>query len=404
MSGQTLLLGSELVITKTLTIDGSALAEHVKISGGGAVRGFNVAAGANVTMNHLDVINGKVSNGNSGGGIYNQGTLTLTASTISGNIASGYGGGIYNQGTLTLTASTISGNITDGYGGGIHNRNGGVLTLNACTIANNAARYNGGGIHHGAGSTVIVNACTISGNNAQEYGGGISKSSNGTLTLIGSTLADNTAQYGGGIASRFDKTVLYNNLIGNNTASSGADCYGMLASQDYNLIQDTVRCIITGTLTHNITGQAPLLGPLSDNGGGTATHALLPGSPALDWIPNGANGCGGANTQDQRGFPRPMPAGGACDIGAYEQSNAAPVADAGASQLVTQGNVVTLNGGASYDPDSDPLTFAWTQTGGAAVSFTPTLSRTTFTAPNTAGILTFTLTVSDSHGLSDDPR
>ena len=41
-------------------------------------------------------------------------------------------------------------------------------------------------------------------------------------------------------------------------------------------------------------------------------------SPTLDWIPYGENGCGSELTVDQRGVPRPMPAGGACDIGAYE--------------------------------------------------------------------------------------
>jgi hypothetical protein len=42
-----------------------------------------------------------------GGGIDNNGTLTITASTISGNKT---GNGIDNNGTLTITASTISGN------------------------------------------------------------------------------------------------------------------------------------------------------------------------------------------------------------------------------------------------------------------------------------------------------
>ena len=36
------------------------------------------------------------------------------------------------------------------------------------------------------------------------------------------------------------------------------------------------------TGTDNITGVAPLLGPLANNGGPTLTHALLPGSPAIN--------------------------------------------------------------------------------------------------------------------------
>jgi hypothetical protein len=52
----------------------------------------------------------------------------------------------------------------------------------------------------------------------------------------------------------------------------------------------------------------PLLGPLAFNGGPTQTHALTPGSPAIN---------AGVNCPpvDQRRFPRDV---GACDIGAFE--------------------------------------------------------------------------------------
>ncbi len=79
-------------------------------------------------------------------------------------------------------------------------------------------------------------------------------------------------------------------------------------------------------------------------------------------------------------------------------TNRPPVADAGGNQTVKPGNVVTLDGTASADPDGDPLTYGWTQVGGTAVSFTPTLSRTTFIAPE-PGVLTFTLMVTDSLGM-----
>jgi hypothetical protein len=57
---------------------------------------------------------------------------------------------------------------------------------------------------------------------------------------------------------------------------------------------------------------------LADHGGPTLTHALIPGSPAIDAIPSGTHGCGTTNYGDQRGTARPQPAGGPCDIGAYE--------------------------------------------------------------------------------------
>ncbi len=80
--------------------------------------------------------------------------------------------------------------------------------------------------------------------------------------------------------------------------------------------------------------------------------------------------------------------------------NTPPLANAGLDRSVDTLALVTLNGSGSSDPDGDlPLTYRWSQTGGLAVTFTPNLSVTTFTAPADPAVLTFTLTVTDSLGL-----
>jgi hypothetical protein len=81
-------------------------------------------------------------------------------------------------------------------------------------------------------------------------------------------------------------------------------------------------------------------------------------------------------------------------------SDDAPIANAGADQQVDPGSMVTLSGSGSSDPNGDPLTYDWAQTGGTPVTFAPDQMITTFTAPLASGPLTFRLTVTDPSGLS----
>jgi hypothetical protein len=102
-------------------------------------------------------------------------------------------------------------------------------------------------------------------------------------------------------------------------------CSGKVTSGDYNLGGSTaLPCSFTGP--HDQPNINPLLAPLADNGGPTMTHALMPGSPAIDKGGTSANQC---PTTDQRGIARPQ--GPACDVGAFElevttQPTASPTA------------------------------------------------------------------------------
>ena len=265
-------------------------------------------------------------NGGPGGGIVNnQGILTVISSTITGNTTGqggdvpamgprsipGFGGsgaGIDDQyspgnlGTVSISASTLSTNPTglggtDGFGsplsgagegGGLYNDfNSGSLTVNNSTISGNAGGQ-GAGIFNGA-SAVTIHASTISGNRASNFAGGIF--SNNNLSIGASILAGNVA-------------------------SLSPDCYSTVTSLGYNLVENLDRCALTGDTTGNITGIAPQLAPLANNGGPTATQALSATSSARDQIP--AARC--AVLTDQRGDPRPDEPedSGFCDIGAYE--------------------------------------------------------------------------------------
>ena len=148
LSGQTITLSSTLVIDKDLTIDGSALASMVSVSGNNSVRVLKVNSGTTVTLDSLIIRDGFQA-AEEGGGILNLGTSNVINSIISENTAR-HGGGITNVGVLNITDSTISGNSASGPvnqsadGGGMLNF--GTLNISKSMIsANSANQYGGGG-------------------------------------------------------------------------------------------------------------------------------------------------------------------------------------------------------------------------------------------------------------------
>src|SRR5690606_28385394 len=126
-----------------LTINGNG-ATLVRSDAGGTAsfRLLYIATGAQLTLDSVTVSNGDSTH--FGGGIYNAGTLEISRSTLSGNLA-GRGGGIYNAdtGTLEIRHSTLSSNIGGDSGGGIHNT--GTLEIRNSTFSGNSAFSAGGG-------------------------------------------------------------------------------------------------------------------------------------------------------------------------------------------------------------------------------------------------------------------
>jgi hypothetical protein len=126
--------------------------------------------GASVEMDNLVVSGGSTDGG--GGGILNQGMLTMTRTLVQDNQAR-HGGGILNQGTAVIHDSQILNNTADLHSAGIANVDGGWLTLDNSQIASNIAGQNGGGLYHIDDQSVltITNSAILS-NTATNGDGG----------------------------------------------------------------------------------------------------------------------------------------------------------------------------------------------------------------------------------------
>lgn len=197
LSGQTIALTiGQLDINRNLTIDGSDLADPVRISGNNTFRVFATHGNMIVTLRGLVIADGQTpSDGLCGGGIYNEADLTVTGCTVTSNTTSCNGGGIRNLGTLTINGGSVISYNQGDYGGGI--RNEGTLTIQDSTVSDNTANF-GGGIDNYVGSLTMTNS-TVERNTAVHAGGGLTTGADAYIE--DSAFRNNTADFGGGIDS-----------------------------------------------------------------------------------------------------------------------------------------------------------------------------------------------------------
>ena len=376
VTGTITLTSGGLPINKNITIAGPG-ADQLSIDGNQALLVCGVFPGRAATISGLTIrhaqdgvlnegtviVTNCVLSGNSGGGIFSYyGVLTVVYCDVSGNsygifidhgessvsnciVSSNHSYGVYNTagtggpndyilGAALTIADTI---ISDNSEHGVYNQGGQVMILNSTLSGNSAGQEGaGGGISSPStfkrpGSITIINS-TISGNSASAAGGGISADWTG-LTIVNSTISSNSAgAYGGGIASGLGVMIVNSTVSGNSAAACGGVCGGTVEIGN-TILNANASGNIDGTVTshgYNISSDDggghlngpgdqintdPLLGPLQDNGGPTFTHALLPGSPAIDagdpnFTPPPLN--------DQRGCPFDRVFNGRIDIGSFE--------------------------------------------------------------------------------------
>jgi hypothetical protein len=312
----TVVTEEEIVIDNDVILDGEG---NLTVDGDATHRVFSVPEGVTAELRGLTATHGFEADRGvvSGGGVANEGTLTIRGCVISNNWAGspsgswGDGGGILNARQMTIIDTTVTWNsVSHGTGGGIYNWGSATLTLVNSTVSHNGGGFDGSGAVGGGirnlGELTIVNS-TVSENWASNLfsasGGGIYSS--GRMSLINSTVSGNRAESAGAIVA--SDAEIANTLI-------DGDCeIDSTVSREYNIESpgDTCGFGQTGDLVNITEGQLDL-GPLQDNGGPTMTHSLGAGSVAIDHIP--AVDC--EVDKDQRGEPRPGDS--MCDVGAFE--------------------------------------------------------------------------------------
>jgi len=223
---------------------------------------------------------------------------------------------IFNEGSLLLVESMVS--ECGVLGGALSNTNG-ELTVMRSVVSDSPSTE---GVIVLSGRTRIVES-TISGNQV-----GIAVPLGDPQVIVANSTISGNVRLGIGGDSR--TTVVNSTVVGGNAVAGAVTLRGTLVrggcaeevvSGGYNVEVSGDGCgFDQQTDQANVSLTDVKLGELADNGGPTMTHALLPGSVAIDVIPEEdcVDADGQPLTTDQRGEPRPETGGTMCDIGAFE--------------------------------------------------------------------------------------
>jgi hypothetical protein len=322
--------GSPLEIMRDLAIYGPG-ADMLAVDGNSLSQVFKVTDGAAVYIEGISIENGFGETG-AGLSVETNSSVELQAVSLSGNSAFVAGGG------LALLS--------------------GEATIFRSTLAGNSAAIRGGGLFVAPETFLLLDTSTVSGNSTEGGGGGMAVDG---FSLIESTaFVGNTAESATGIYLGEGGLVTMGNSIlsGPRTTSIISTDFGAFETRGANLSSVPAPPLTAET---DLTDTDPLLGPLSDNGGPTLTHAPLPGSPLIN---TGASET--APPIDQRGLDRVR--GGTIDIGPVEIQNSAPVItcrvpDPYPADCTGETDTTVMLRALVSDVDGDALTIIWREGG-----------------------------------------
>ncbi|MGH8567048.1 MAG: choice-of-anchor Q domain-containing protein, partial [Gammaproteobacteria bacterium] len=255
-------------ITSPITLNGgSHTLQRSTVTGTPEFRLMHVADSGNLTLDQITLTNGRAGSPPyyvGGGAVFNRGALTLTYSTVSGNLGN-LGGGIYNGfATATITNSTISGN-TAGSGSGLFNA--GIFTLTNSSVSGNVdSAYDvfSGAISNEGGLTLT--GSTVSGN----IGVGMS-TYHGGVTLTNSTISGNNRS---GLVNFRGSLALTDSTVSDNTGSGVG--LGLFDCDDGD--GGEIATITNSTISGNASGGLVVSGDTDDCGTVMLAHSTVSGN------------------------------------------------------------------------------------------------------------------------------